>query len=74
MTELSIKYNSLDSNKQKEVIDFIDFLLVKEEKNKVKKSNLYKEKILSVSTWNEKDIQIILDNQKKVFEWKTQIW
>jgi hypothetical protein len=74
MTELAAKYNQLDPLYQQEVIHFIEFLL---QKNAIKSKQAlpsYKEKILQVSVWNEKDIEVITENQQIFNQWKIQSW
>lgn len=64
MDEILVKYNSLDENAKKEVLDFMDFLLSKTGVTN-KKSNLaYKDKILSVSVWSDDDLKIFEENKK----------
>ena len=59
MSELLLKYNALDDMLQKEVLDFIDFLLYR--KNSAKNVSLseFKKNILEISTWSEDDISLI---------------
>ena len=53
--------------------DFIDFLFNK--KKKVSKpESPYKNKILSVSTWNEEDIKLFDENKKRFNEWAPKTW
>ena len=59
MNELLVKYNSLDTLLQRQVIEFVDYLI--STKNIVKQINLsaYKKKILKVSTWSDDDKKFI---------------
>ena len=61
MTDLVLKYNALNKTAQKQVNDFMDFLLSKQ-KNYKSKVN-YKSRILSVSTWSDSDLEIFRNNQ-----------
>ena len=62
MSELELKYNLLDPDAKKEVLDFIDFLLTKDRKSKNSSKTAYKRKILKVSVWNDSDINEIIQN------------
>ena len=73
MTDLIKKYNLLDTASQKELLDFMNFLLNKNVKSPKKMAD-YKKKILNVSVWNNEDIDFILKNQKKFNQWKVQDW
>uniref|UniRef100_F4C516 DUF2281 domain-containing protein n=1 Tax=Sphingobacterium sp. (strain 21) TaxID=743722 RepID=F4C516_SPHS2 len=68
MTNIQIKYNLLDAASQKEVSDFVDFLLNKKKK-KVENLSSYKKKILKVSAWAEEDIKRIEEAQKHINNW-----
>ena len=57
MTDLVLKFNLLDKDSRREVLDFLDFLLTKNLKSPPKIS-VYKEKILKVSVWNDADMVI----------------
>ena len=48
MTDLALKYNLLDNDSKKEVLDFVDFLLTKETNSKKSPKVAYKKKILEV--------------------------
>lgn len=74
MSDILLKYKLLNKSAQKEVADFIDFLLKKYPSRKKNEVKNYKEKILNVSTWTESDIEEILENQKKLNQWETQEW
>lgn len=64
MNDVAVKYNMLDKNFQKEVNDFMDFLLNKQ--HEMEKSDLsdYKKRILKVSTWSEEDLAVFDKNSK----------
>ena len=74
MNELLIKYNSLDSVLQHQVLLFIDYLI--STKNIVKTTNMseYKKKILKVFDWSKEDIQVFNDNNKKFNQWNIPQW
>lgn len=74
MKDISAKYSLLTKTAKKEAHDFIDFLL-KIQKN-TQKSSLpdYKKKILHVSTWSEKDLEVFEENKKLFNKWNIQEW
>ena len=66
MNDISFKYRLLNESLQKEVNDFLDFLLSKQKSKKSGINSEYKKRILSVSTWTEKDISE-LEKKSKLF-------
>ena len=74
MTDLALKYNLLDTSAKREVLDFMDFLLTKETNIKKSSKSDYKKKILKVSVWNDSDIDLMIQNQQKLNQWKAQDW
>jgi len=74
MTDLALKYNLLDTSAKREVLDFVDFLLTKETNIKKSSKSDYKKKILKVSVWNDSDIDLMIQNQQKLNQWKAQDW
>ncbi len=74
MTDLALKYNLLDTSSKREVLDFMDFLLTKETKSEKPIKADYKKKILKVSVWKDSDIDLMLQNQQKLNQWKAQEW
>ena len=74
MTDLALKYNLLDTSAKREVLDFMDFLLTKETKSKKPLKTDYKKKILKVSVWSDSDIDLVIQNQQKLNQWKAQEW
>jgi hypothetical protein len=74
MTDITLKYNLLDNSSRREVLDFMDFLLNKKPKVIKNTTSEYKKKILKVSVWSDKDIELMTNNQQKFNEWKVQEW
>jgi hypothetical protein len=74
MTDLALKYSLLDNDAKKEVLDFVDFLLTKELKSKKPFKTAYKKKILKVSVWSDSDIDLMIQNQQRLNQWKAQEW
>ena len=63
MEELILKYNRLNSFSQKQVMDFLDFLLGKQSKKQPQFDfKNYQQKLLQVSTWSESDIEEMKSN------------
>lgn len=74
MTDIVLKYNLLNKTAQKEVSDFIDFLLTKNSISNKNSTSNYKDKILKVSTWSEADIKEITNEMKKFQKLEVQNW
>jgi hypothetical protein len=72
MNDLVLKYNLLDNFSQKELNDFLDFLISRKEKSSVMTLNEYKKKILNVSIWNEDDVKIFEHNNQLFQQWSPQ--
>lgn len=56
MNDFSSKYQLLDPNGKEAVNQYIDSLLNKSESKVLEFNRAYKKRILSVSTWEEKDL------------------
>jgi hypothetical protein len=69
MSELEIKFNSLDSQEQKIIIDMINLLMQKKGSHKFSD---YKKKILTISTWTEEDLKVYEEN--KITSWNVPTW
>ncbi len=74
MSELEIKYNLLDTVLQKQVLEFIDFLVSATNTAKTDNLTSYKNKILKTSVWSKKDINQLNDNLKELNQWKIEEW
>lgn len=72
MEDLVLKFNMLDENARKQINDFIDFLLSKNEKKKSPPSEYYK-RIQTVSQWSEDDVAY-LHEIKNNYNWKVEEW
>ena len=74
MSEVILKYSLLSQNSREEVLLFIDKLL---EKQKEKPDNAlvsYRDKIMSVSVWNEAEIDELLNSHKHFQNWDVPKW
>jgi hypothetical protein len=69
MSELELKFNSLDSQEQKIILDMINLLVQK--KSPLKFSD-YKKRILTISTWTEEDLKVYEEN--KLTSWNVPTW
>ncbi len=74
MNEIMLKYSQLDAFAQREVRNFIDFLLFKKETNTALEMEKYKQKILQVSVWSEEDERFMQENAKKMNTWRIEEW
>jgi hypothetical protein len=74
MTDLTSKFSQLDAFSKKEVIDFVDFLLAKNVKSKKSAASDFKKKIMKVSVWSDSDIDVIIQNQQNINQWKAPEW
>lgn len=64
MSEVILKYSLLSQNSREEVLQFIDKLLEKQKEKSENPLVSYRDKIMSVSVWNEADIEELLNSQK----------
>ena len=64
MDELIMKFGLLNPVKRQEILDFLDFLLNKQKKERALNFKSYKKQILQVSTWSEEDIAVMETNKK----------
>jgi site-specific recombinase XerD len=67
------KYNLLDSFSQREVSDFIEFLITKKKASNATLKE-YKKKILQISVWSEDDVKEFEQNITQFSQWKAQEW
>lgn len=74
MLDLVAKYNLLNGIGKRELNDFLDFLLSKQQLKNKGSLSAYKKKILSVSTWNESDISAFKESTSLLSNWKIEEW
>jgi hypothetical protein len=72
MDELLLKYNSLDFFLQRQVMEFVDYLLITRNMTKTTTLSDYKKKILNVSSWTLEETNQITENQKLFNKWNIQ--
>jgi hypothetical protein len=69
MSELELKFNSLDFNEQRIILDMMNLLILKKTPSKPSE---YKKKILKISTWSEEDLKVFEEN--KITSWSIPSW
>ena len=74
MNELLVKYNALSPEMQREVNDFLDFMLSKSKGKEIFDVKSWKEKIKGISVWSEDDVKIFEENKDLFNKWKTEEW
>ena len=74
MNDLTLKFNLLEPDARKQVLDFMEFLLSKAMKPEDPVKTDYKKKILKVSVWSDAEIDLMIKNQQQFNQWKAQEW
>jgi len=74
MSEVILKYSLLSQNSREEVLQFIDKLLEKQKEQSENPLVSYRDKIMSVSVWNEAEIDELLNSQKHFQNWDVPKW
>lgn len=74
MDDLITKYNRLSPDIQKEVNDFLDFMLSKHKDKSVFDLKNWKAKIKNISTWTEEEVKIFEENRRQFNQWKSEEW
>ncbi|MEM6360315.1 MAG: hypothetical protein AAF149_14335 [Bacteroidota bacterium] len=74
MNDLLVKYNSLSPDVQKEVDDFLDFMLSKYKGTGTFDMKRWKAKIKNISTWSEEDVKTFEENRQQFNQWKSEKW
>ena len=75
MNDLLETYNQLSETQRRILLAYADNLLL-QQKIKQSEGNLekWKEKIKSITPWNEDDILVLQENIKKLNQWKIPEW
>ena len=74
MQDLILKINLLDGLSKQKVIAYVDELLGKQKENVPSFDvEAYKQKLLTLSVWEEEEIQPIEEASKQI-NWKPEIW
>ncbi|MEM0993362.1 MAG: hypothetical protein AAF806_27735 [Bacteroidota bacterium] len=74
MSDLKLKYNLLDNSAQREVLNFIDFLLSKKKKQSSTDWAAYRQRILKIPVWSDEDIEFMEVQSKRMNQWKIEEW
>ncbi len=74
MDDLILRFGMLEPLKRQELLDFLDFLLSKQKKERKHIFKNYKEKLLQVSTWSKEDIENMETEANKLNQWKAPEW
>ena len=74
MVNISLKYELLGAFEQKEVNDFIEFLLSKKKSKDAPVKPGYREALLGISTWSEDDLKVFSENASRFNDWHPETW
>ncbi|MCV9387563.1 DUF2281 domain-containing protein [Reichenbachiella ulvae] len=74
MNDVLLKYNELPPSVQEEVKDFLDALLSKHKGRSAFDMKGWKNKIKSVSTWTQEDIDQLEEGGKTINQLKVEEW
>lgn len=74
MDDLIRKYNTMSPELQKEVNDFVDFIINKSKRDKTFDMKIWKNKIKNLSTWTKEDIKEYEYGRKQFKQWKIEEW
>lgn len=74
MNNLLAKYQTLSPDVQREVNDFLEFVLAKYKDKRLFNMKAWKKKIKKVSTWSDEDLLVFEDNSKLFSQWKAKKW
>ncbi len=69
MGELELKFNSLNFNEQRIILDMMNLLILGKSPSKFSE---YKKKILTISAWSEEDLKVFEEN--KIVNWNAPSW
>lgn len=70
------KFELLDAEGQKQLLDFLDFLLLKQKEKHSLDFNYetYRNQILSIGNWTDQDIEQIEKTRAGFNQWQLQEW
>ena len=69
MSELELKFNTLNFNEQRIILDMVNLLILRKNPSKLSE---YKKKILTISIWSEDDLKVFEEN--KIVNWNVPSW
>lgn len=70
------KFELLDAEGQKQLLDFLDFLLLKQKEKHSLEFNyqVYRDQILSIGNWTDQDVELIEKASTHFNQWQVQEW
>lgn len=70
------KIELLDAEGQKQLLDFLDFLLLKQKEKHSLEFNyqVYRDQILSIGNWTDQDVDLIEKASAHFNQWQAQEW
>ena len=74
MNDILTKYNTLSPDLQKEVNDFLDFMLSKYKGKKGFDIKAWKKKIRNISIWADEDLKAFEEGRQRFNKWKPEEW
>ncbi|MDH5603713.1 MAG: hypothetical protein OEY51_07230 [Cyclobacteriaceae bacterium] len=74
MNDILEKYNSLSPEVQKEVEDFLDFMINRAKGNKPFDMKSWKKRITQIPVWSRDDIKVFEEGRKHINDWKGSEW
>lgn len=69
IVNISLKYELLGAFEQKEVNDFIEFLLSKRRSKDTPVKSGYRDNLLNIGAWSEDDLKIFKENASRFNDW-----
>ena len=70
------KFELLDNERQKQLLNFLDFLLSQQKSKQVEAFNYdaYRNQILAIGEWSDEDVSVIEGVTKEINNWQVQEW
>jgi hypothetical protein len=70
------KFELLDNERQKQLLNFLDFLLAQQKSKYVEAFNYgaYRNQILSIGEWSDEDVSVIEGVTKDINNWQVKEW
>jgi hypothetical protein len=70
------KFELLDTEGQRQLLDFLDFLLLKQKEKHSLEFNyqVYRDQILSIGNWTDQDVDLIEKASTHFNQWQVQEW
>jgi len=70
------KIELLDAEGQKQLLDFLDFLLLRQKEKHSQEFiyETYRNQILAIGNWTDQDIELIEKTSRHLNQWQVQEW